>query len=441
MLKKNIVLVYPVISEGIKFHWMPTSLLAISSKLHSYGYRVKIIDERISDKNKLDEILLREAKDALLVGFSVMTGYQIYGAARMSKLIKQAHPEVSIIWGGDHPTASPAQVLELDFVDMAVFGQGEETLFEIVNRLENKADLSNVSGLMLKAGSGIISGNTRKVHEIDPYYPLPYQLLDIKAYINPATMAFNYFTSFGCVPGKCSFCNTGQIYQGWKFVSSDKVVSQMKSLVDEHGFRNCKFQDSNFFVSEERAVEICNLMLNSSLKINWNASGRADQLSRYSDETFDLLVKSGCNCFFIGVESGSQRMLDKMGKMASVEDMITLSKKVKGLPIDLYLSLVFGLPEEKISDLLATAEHIKNLKKINTRIREQRCFFTPYPGTSAYNEAVKLGYSPPKDIYGWIKIEEPSEFVDVPWMDDAIKSEYKRIFEENFTYNFATKFN
>jgi len=438
---KKIVLIHPVISEDIEYHWMPTSLLAVSSKLDRLGYSIKIVDERIVEKDAFDNEILEAAKDALLVGFSVMTGYQIHGAARTSKTIKSVYPNLPIIWGGDHPTVAPEQVMELPFVDMAAVGQGEETLYEIVSGLQQDKCLSGIKGLYFKENGSVLSNPRRKFHEIDPYYPLPYHLLNVRAYVNPKTEAFNYYTSSGCAPGKCRFCNTGSSYAGWRAVRPEKVVNQIKLLVDEYGLRNCMFQDSNFFVNEKRVREICLLLLKENIHINWNASGRADQLSRYSNETFDLMSRSGCVCIFIGVESGSQRMLDLMAKMENVECMIDLAKKIRRLSIDLHISLIFALPGETVEDLKTTVEYLNKLKAINTRIKEQRCFFTPYPGTSLYEEVVNLGYRPPKDVYGWINVEQPSSFVDLPWMDNSIKEQYRKVFEENFKVQTRTEFN
>jgi radical SAM superfamily enzyme YgiQ (UPF0313 family) len=442
MAQKNIVLVYPIISKNIKFHWMPTSLLTISSKLVSHGYPVQIIDERIYNRKEFEKKVIKVSKTALLVGFSVMTGYQIHGAVNISKIIKSFYPNLHIVWGGDHPTIAPEQVLHLPFVDMVVKGQGEETLFEVVNRLEKKKELDGIKGLCFKKDKKIIINCSREFHEIDSYYPLPYHLLNIKPYINPDTKAFNYYTSAGCVPGRCAFCNTAYNFNGWKSVAPNKVVSQIKQLVDKYKFVNCKFQDSNFFVNEKRVIEICRLFLKKNINIKWNASGRADQLLRYNYTTLELMVKAGCICLFIGMESGSQRMLNKMCKMMKASDMLNFAKKVKDLPIELHLSLIFGLPGESVNDLKITARMVEKIKSVNSRVKFQKCFFTPYPSTPFYNEAIKLGYVPPKDIYGWINIEESSDFVDVPWMPDKIKKEYQRLFEKYFKKDKAkTKFN
>jgi len=438
--KKHILFVYPVIHPDIEFHWMPTSLLAISSKLEREGYTITIVDERVTSKEDFERAVLDAAQDAMLAGMSVMSGYQIKGAIRISRLIKKKYPDLAILWGGDHPTVIPEQVLALESVDFAVMGQGEETIYELVQTLSRQADRRAIKGLAHKVNGRPVINDRRPLHAIDPDYPLPYHLIDVPRYINPQTRAFNYFTSFGCAPGRCKFCNTGGVYRGWYPVAADKVVAQIKDLVERYDFKNCMFQDSNFFVNEKRTADICSGLLRESVGIKWNGSARADQLIGYTDDTIDLMVESGCRCLFIGAESGSQRMLDQMGKMEKAEYVMELARRFNGRPIDLHLSFIFMLPGETVKDLKITIDYIETLKAANPKVKIQRCFYTPYPGTELFDEVCQMGYVPPSNIEGWIDIQQPDSFVDVPWIPDEIKEEYRDVFEENFFEQAKTEF-
>lgn len=438
MKSKKILLIYPIISPRIKYHWLPTSLLMVSSKLVKEGFKIKIIDERILKPNKFKEQILNESNNTLLVGLSVMTGYQIERAIKVSKLIKKYNPQLPILWGGDHPSIAPLQVINLPFVDFVIKGQGEEAIFELVTKiLSGKNDYRSIKGLYFKEKLKVIINRTRPFTDIDNYYPLPYYLLNIKAYINPKTRVLNYYSSAGCAPGKCAFCNTASNYHGWKAVQPNKVVTQITQLIGLHKIKNLQFQDSNFFVSEERVKKICQLMIKNKLHLTWKASGRADQLLRYGDKTLDLIFKAGCRSIFIGMESGSQRMLNKMCKVMKANCMVKFAKKIAHLPIDLHLSLIFGLPGETINDLKITARRVKEIKNINPHAAFQKCFFTPYPNTPFFDEAIKLGYKPPQNIHDWIRVEESNQFVNVPWMPDKIKKEYQRIFNKAFAYDSA----
>ena len=134
-------------------------LLALASYLDKQGIEVKIIDA-IRQKNYL-ELIQAELPRADLVGLSVMT-MQVSSALNISKLIKDFNPQIPIIWGGVQPTLLPEQVALHPLIDIAVFGEGEDSLLEIVRAIDGKAGLKDIAGIAFKEKGRVIVNQKRR---------------------------------------------------------------------------------------------------------------------------------------------------------------------------------------------------------------------------------------------------------------------------------------
>ena len=140
LAKRKIVLFYPPY-DGPPLG-APLCLLSLASVLLQGGFEVAVIDAAI-EPNWMN-VVLREVRDALCLGISVLTGPMIHGAIRAAKAVKREAPDVPVIFGGWHPSLLPGQTLRENFVDAIVRGQGELTLLELADRLADKKPLHDV---------------------------------------------------------------------------------------------------------------------------------------------------------------------------------------------------------------------------------------------------------------------------------------------------------
>src|SRR5659263_113380 len=131
---------------------IPLSILAVAAPVHADGYEVILFDERLHDDAAND--LLAAAEGALCVGVSTITGDQLKGAIRYSRLLKEHYPGMPIIWGGYHPTLLPELTAAEPYVDAVVRGQGERPFQEIVARLEEGRGFDGITGVTYRDGSG-----------------------------------------------------------------------------------------------------------------------------------------------------------------------------------------------------------------------------------------------------------------------------------------------
>ena len=134
--KPNVLLLYP--KTGADFGSTvapPHALLTIAAPVIKAGYNVKILDQR-TEMITLESLKAYISSDLVCVGISTMTGTQIRNALGLAKKIRRlTDGAVPMVWGGGHPSVTPEQTLENEYVDIVVNGEGDETFLELVKAI------------------------------------------------------------------------------------------------------------------------------------------------------------------------------------------------------------------------------------------------------------------------------------------------------------------
>lgn len=408
------------------YRGIPLGLLSISASLVE-EYDIVIIDAQV-DSDYLEKIL-SNIKDAVCLGISSMTGYQIYNGLEVAKAVKEQYSTIPIIWGGFHPSLLPVQTIENPYVDIIVRGQGQITFPEVVQCIKVKKSLKNVEGVAYKEKNGeIFSNQDRDIENVNNFSPLPYFLLDIEKYVKVTevgTRTIEYTSSQSC-PHRCGFCAEYKMFKRkWSGLSSKRVVEDIENLVKTYDINGIIFTDSNFFVSKSRVVEICRGLLEKRIKIEWGgANGRTSQLCKYELSTLSIMKKSGCKSILVGAESGSQEALNLINKDTKVEDTIKLAEKCKYHGIRIIFSCMTGLPPNNANDyeknlkveLSKTFELIDSLVKISKHNKFMLFVYVPYPGTPLYELSLKNGLKEPKNLDEWSRFSLNQN--NTPWMPE-----------------------
>jgi radical SAM superfamily enzyme YgiQ (UPF0313 family) len=184
-------------------------------------------------------------------------------------------------------------------------------------------------------------------------------------------------SSRGC-PNGCIFCCESALY-GRKFRarSAENVVDEMTLLARKYGVGHIVIYDASFMVDPARVERICDEMINRSLNVSWRARVRADQLN----EALVAKMKSaGCSTLAIGVESGSQRLLDLMGKRCRIEEIENAFKIAQDAGLWTVGYFMFGTPTETREESYRTVEFAKKLDPDWALFTHA----TPLPGTELY---------------------------------------------------------
>lgn len=435
--KKKVILFFPIINPATKFHWFPFSLLALGAMLKKTDVVPIVIDERITP----DYVgqMKQHLADAICVGISAFTGYQIKGGLNFAKWVKEKQPTLPIVWGGRHATLLTKETVENEWVDIVVKSQGEVTFLELVNALARNESFENLSGIAYKINGNIVENADRPLVDVNQLNAFDWSLVNIPDYINSETRAFAYVSSFGC-PARCGFCSNSWSVRRWMSLDTNFVLNDLEKLIKQHNFVNLMFQDSNYFVSENRVNLLADGFIKREFDIKWKASVRADQFWKYEDETLRKAEKSGLISLFIGIESGSQKILDLITKDTTTADAIKTVLKAKKYSFEVHASFMFGLPYETLNDLKATIDHVQKLKEVNPNIKIQTCFYSPFPNTSLFTMAKELGFKPPRGLEEWQHIKDQVEFATPFWFDPDMAEEYRETFLKAFPENAVTKF-
>lgn len=427
--EKKIILFFPDPKlEGLTWHRMPFSVLAVSSLLVNNGYNVRIFDERF-EKN-LEKDITIAASDALCVGLSCFTGNQISGALKIARLIRENNPVVPLVWGGWHPSLFPQQTIKDPNVDIVVCGQGERTFFELAEAMSNNGSIDKIGGIFYKIDGKIFTTHPRPLEDINNFPSLPLDLIDVRNYIGPhpgleGAMTLSYISSQGC-PYRCGFCADKKVYQRrWFGLSTQRVIGDIAKLVNAYKLQAIYFEDNNFFVNKNRVEEISRGIIANKLNIKWEAMGHPRQLSHLDDGFWTMLRQAGCRRILIGAESGEQEILDLINKDATVEDTINFVRKAQKHNITPILSTLAGFPKSAIKDLRKTVKLVVGIKRWYSKTEWKLFIYTPYPGTDLYNMALEYGMKEPQDLLGWSR--HTLRDVKTPWIDEKFRALIRHI--------------
>ena len=362
---------------------MPPLGLAYLASMVKDEHNVKIIDS-IAEGYEMEDVarIIRDS-DPDIVGLTATTS-MMPDAYEVAKIAKGINENARIILGGPHATFVPERTMqECPQVDFIVRGEGEYTFKELVYVLGNGADFKDIKGLTFKKNGKIISNPPRKLIEDIDRIPIPsYDLLPMKKYKSGKVEFATIITSRGC-PFNCIFCSSSlQFGKKWRGHSVKRTMEELSILRNEYGKTEVEFLDDTFTLSKPRAVAIANKIREEGLDISWTASSRVDT---FSTEIANTMKKGGAHTVYFGLESGSQKTLDFIGKGITPEKSGLAVKNAREAGLHALGSFVIGFPEENWEDVNET---IKFSKKVGVDFA-QFTIATPYPGTKLWSYALK----------------------------------------------------
>jgi anaerobic magnesium-protoporphyrin IX monomethyl ester cyclase len=411
MRKHRIVLYNP----RAPFFTMPLALMAVGSALDRLRYDVIVVDGRI-ERDPIARVI-DAADGALCVGVSVLTGTPIRDALSVTRAVRAARPRCRIVWGGWHPSLFPAETLAQAGVDAVVVGQGERTFAEIVDRFAAGEDLRGVAGCVALDAAGEMHLNPpRRTLDINDCPSHDYALIAIDRYFAlKGGRQLDYVTSQGC-RFRCTFCADPTVYgRGWFGLEPDRVGTELQQLWHRHRFTDVGFQDETFFTSADRVRAIAEEFLRRGLDFTWMATMRADQGARLDDAVLMACREAGLRRVMIGLESGSQSMLDWMKKDIKLEQVFASAEKCRRHGVSVLFNLIVGFPDEPPESIAATLGVAKRLRAIGPDFQIALFYYRPYPGTPITSALARSGHRLPRSLDEWAAIEDSSS--DSPWVD------------------------
>jgi anaerobic magnesium-protoporphyrin IX monomethyl ester cyclase len=414
----DILLINPPIETS--FPQPPMGLMSIGAVLENEGYSVIIIDApacKYSHQNIAEKVLRIKPK---IVGITAMTPNMSSAVKAISAIKKEFY----LIMGGAHISVFPKETLKaIEAIDIGVIGEGERTIIEVVGILlanseksiRNSAksrELEQVRGIAFRKNSEIVINAPRELISNLDDLPIPaYHLVPVEKYKahpphgrkNPA-MAI--LTSRGC-PYHCIFCVKHLFGNRVRARSSNKVIDEIKLLLNVYDIKEIMFYDDSFTINKKRVNQIADLLISEKIKIPWSCETRVNLVD---DNLLKKMRKSGCYLISYGVESGSQEILDNLKKGITIDQVKKAFKWTHKAGINSAAYLMFGSPGETLKTIKKTQNFVRIIKPDFV----QYAICTPFPGNEMYEDALQEGVVEKDDwdnfIYASLKGQKPQMY-------------------------------
>jgi radical SAM superfamily enzyme YgiQ (UPF0313 family) len=393
LLKKILLVNPPEMTQGLGS--APAfGLLWMIAYLRRHGFDPHFADGWVIGWKGIEESIIKCQPDIL--GVTAISGLR-HKAFRIAEMAKRINPETIVVMGGIHATIMWKQVLEnYPAIDIAVRGEGENTLLEIAQG----KPLAEIDGIAYRHNGQIICNKNRElIPNLDDIPHLAWDLHDWSALsgVNDANrgqiikgidvsneMVAPIIASRGC-PGRCNFCPTWLVWKNWRCRSPENVIDEIEYLYHQYNIKHFKFLDDSFSIDRNLTVKLCDELERRKLRIAFAAQTRGDLIDQ---ELLERLYSVGQYILILGVESGSQKILDIMGKdidIKKLKENILIAKKI-GYKINELL--IVGNIGETIDTVNETVDFVKETAPDVTSVGHGLMLF---PGTLVYQHAKKVG--------------------------------------------------
>ena len=355
------------------FFQTPYGLFALGAQAIRAGHQVKVMNMSAFAWRRVEEVIA--ALDADLFGLSCWTANR-RGVALVAKAIKRRHPGAHVVVGGPHATPLAREMLAYHpEIDTIAIGESEHTFLDLVDRLAKGAPTQGIPGTAYRAGGEIETGPDRPAVEDLDSLASPHDYFDTHIVM----------TSRGC-PWRCTFCGAEASWgRGYRAQSVDYVLDALEKALARIPVRMIQIKDDTFTTNRKRVVALCRGIRERGLKFVWSCDTRVDVLG---DELLREMRLAGCERLSLGVESGSQPILDAIDKKITVDEILasTALAKKYGIKVRYYMMVGNrGETRATFDETLAFLEQARPHQFIFSAL-------SVYPGTRDYDLAVQAGW-------------------------------------------------
>lgn len=410
----------------------PLGLLYLASALELAKHKVNVLD--LSSKENIIGTVLNKhyLKYQSDLYFITSSSPQYYYAKIIKDILKHINPKCEIIIGGSHPSSKSKQCVE-DGFNLVIEGEGEKAVVDIVNRLIKYPYIKNINYTKINSEH---NNRILKYPYITNIDNIPYparHLIDIKSYGYDLgknkvhnELATTLITSRGC-PYECAFCSK-DVWKGNKirFHSPEYILGELQELINKYNFKNFLFLDDSFATNQKRILKILDLIEPLNIKYRCYINSKT-----MTEEILTKMYNSGCIEVGIGIESGSQQILNNINKKTNPIDNLKLIQLCKKIGITSNAFIVIGLPGE-------TYETIETTKQWMEKALPDKFGFNmllPYVGTPVYKNPDKYDITvyPMPDKDSWAKGKERQQRCYVS-TKELSREQIEEKFNELFDY-------
>jgi anaerobic magnesium-protoporphyrin IX monomethyl ester cyclase len=361
---------------------IPVPIGTLAAWMMKHGHDVRVADDELG---KIEEEQIRALVEGLprpyVFGLSILAA-QSQRAYELQKMLKKMYPDCITIAGGIHVTAVPDEALHAGF-NFVIRGEGERPLLKLYEAIRSGKDCSDTESLSFVRpdGSHCHNPDGALIQDLDEIPIFPYHLFNHPKYDH------GFITSSRGCPYKCSYCSqrlmTGLTY---RYKSPQRMVEEIKILVEQYGQNHITFYDDNFCFKRRRVIELADAICASGLneKCSFFVQTRADN---FYEEVIPHLKRAN----FTGVGFGMETAVERLALLIQKGETIETHKKAIRLAqqnnINVSLFMIFGLPTETHEDRMASYRFNEEMGIRFTKFNN----LIPYPGTKLFNDVKDSG--------------------------------------------------
>ncbi len=392
----------------------PNGLLYLAAVLEAHGHQVRVIDGLSRFLSAAAVIELIEDFRPDLVGLTLAT-IAFYRAVALARMIKEKRPDLPIVVGGPDVSARldeyGAHLPAFPF-DLAVYGEGERTIVELVQALEKGGELDGVRGLIhTRRGAARINPPRPWLTALDDL-PLParHLLPDLQKY-RPNLLTYKrrpwttMITSRGC-PNQCTFCDRSLFGQRYRARSAQGVFDEMDHLQRDYGIREVHFMDDTFTVHRGRVEELCDRLIAARSNLAWMCFARADNLDQ---RLLAKMRRAGCWMISLGIESGDAGVLRIIKKGIDLDQVRRVCGWSRRLGVAVRGLFMLGLPTETKQTIRRTIDLARSLNLYTADF----CITYLLPNTELSRTAADYGRAG-RDNFGSMSGHTSGELTFIP---------------------------
>ncbi len=380
----------------------PIGIMSLSSVLKRAGHTVTMFDQANPETpNDVIEAEMKRQKPDL-VGMSFLSTTSYPYAKLLARRLRAADPNVKLAFGGVFASLNAQLVkMQVPEVDFVCRGDGEQLLLDLLDALD---DPSGVLGVTWQKDGKVQHNPNRPLDRNLDQWPFPdreslgIDFVESMPLDVPAVLSLDRFTTMqtsrGC-PWPCIFCDIPIFNEGkWRSRSPQHVVDEFRQL-QKDGYGSVYFVDDHFLLQPKRIEAICKGIGDHGVTIQWGCEGRVDSKCM---ELFPAMAKAHCRTIMFGLESGSQKILDRLKKEQTLEEVRTAVTNAKKAGIEIVHGFfVIGIPDETEADLRSTFRFASEIP-IDSFGFNRMCV---YRGTPLWQEYQRRGLV--NDAEDWYK--------------------------------------
>ena len=392
-------------------HILPLGLQYIATFAVKNGYNVKIYDSEASGSNKgkyphWKELFFvhkqvqnslnndshpvwKEIENRIIDEKPNVVGLQVMSihyptALKVAGIVKKVSEDIITVMGHHHPTIFPEDVLSGGKVDYVVRGEAEYTFTKLLGALAGKGKVKDILGISYIDDNRIIHNPDRPIETNLDALGYPERELFMKANELIPDDFHSVMSARGC-PFPCTFCGTSNMWgKKVRYRSVPHIIEEMKKLKAFAEDRLIVFQDDSFTLNRKRTMELIKGLIDEFGSIPWSCNTRFDLLD---EELLHWMKKSGCVMVSIGVETGSERILQLLQKELNKDQIRKQRKLIKDAGISLNAFFMLGLPTETKETMYETLDFMLELAPQQTHFT----IFGPQPNTRLYQMLIDSG--------------------------------------------------